>query len=370
MKIFAFAGLQHHYLKLKDLAESLRERDHDVLWLVANNAINIDLAADYMIRNNETFVHLYDYLTPDRQRYHYGLVDGVSPFWSAYSLREASDVYSAIGNLIDRESPDAMMVLHENNFWGRLIALSCKQYSIPCYSFQEGMLRQSDQGSWNKQGLAADSSTVLFCWSSDDERQYLDAGVPQDRLFVSGPCHLDKYHGIQSAPNRVVTLAMPLISHWKGNLVDDVRRLSEFCGQSGLHLYVRFHPREVEYGHQLLNGIAYNKYDEYDPLPLISQSGVVLVQHSTVALEAIGLGISVIEYTPSASEPIEQSWYSHYQVSPRIDKYDLLPLIVDAIENGYYKVNEDWRMTHIPVDGMARERVRMVIENENTRRVE
>lgn len=365
MKIFAYAGLQHHYLKLKDLVGLLRERDHEVHWLTSNNAINIDPPADYLIRNNERFVHLYDYLVNSLYELAIPMVfDDFQPYWVAYSAREMAEVYSATRLLIARESPDAMLILHENNFWGRIIALACEHDGINCYSFQEGMLRQSDQDRWNKQGLAADSSTMLFCWSPDDMGQYIDAGIPEENLFVSGACHLDKYHNITKPQQKIVTLAMPLISHWKGNLVDDVRQLSDFCRQNGLVLFVRFHPREVEYGHQLLDEIQYNKYDEYDPLPLISQSSVVLVQHSTIALEAIGLDIPIIEYAPSANEEVEQSWYGYYQVAPRIDRAEMLPLILDAVNEGSYHVQDEWREEHIPVDGMARERVAMVIENE------
>lgn len=367
MKIFVFAGLQHHYLKLRDLVRALQEKQHNVSWLTANNAINIDPPTDYLIRSGESFIHLFDYYDSDgvghilaqlnTNPYIFG---SFQPFWVGYSMREFAETWTAVHQLINLEQPDAMLILHENNFWGRIVALACETKGIPCYSFQEGMLRQSDQDKWNKQGLAADSSTTLFCWSENDRQQYLDAGITDEKLFVSGPCHLDKYHNRPPTTNKLVTLAMPLISHWKGNLVEDVQQLSDFCKRNNINLVVRFHPREVEHGHQLLKGIWYNKYDEYDPLPLIAQSSVVLVQHSTIALEAIGLGIPVVEYAPSASDEVEQSWHSHYKVAPIIDDYAGLQIILDEVRD----VDENWVRYHIPIDGMACERVAMVIENE------
>ena len=137
-----------------------------------------------------------------------------------------------------------------------------------------------------------------------------------------------------------------------------MRQLSDFCQQHGLGLFVRFHPREVEQGHNMLQGISYNRFDEYDPLPLIAQSRVVLVQHSTIALEAIGLSVPIIEYAPSSTQEVEQSWHSHYKVASKISS----TIELKALLGDLSQVDEAWRKLNIPVDGMARERVAAVIE--------
>ncbi len=62
MKIFIYAGRIHHYLKLKPIYDVLTLMGHDVAFIKANNAINIDPSTEYLTHSADVYLHIYYYI--------------------------------------------------------------------------------------------------------------------------------------------------------------------------------------------------------------------------------------------------------------------------------------------------------------------
>ena len=345
MKVQIFSGRIHHWLKLRNVYRELEERGHDVSFLIANNAINIDPPSEYLTRSVYRNTHVYPYITnmeyspynPSSDN----LFASIPPFWWLYSTRELEEVKRGVAALWDKEgNPDAVLVLHENNFWTKLIAWLCKQRDVPCYSFQEGLLRHRDQETMNKQAMASEYSSGLFVWTERDKQAYIDAGVDEDKVDVVGCSHLDKKwlpeRNLSSRP--IVLLALPSLAEYVGDMMADVMRISSYCEQNNFHLVVRFHPFEKHLADQFPKTMKFDLND--DPLPSLVSSRLILGQHSTIMLEAVLLGIPAAEYNFSnkpLTEPLSDRWLVDSINQETLDKikniiqYGISDVRVDAI---------------------------------------
>ena len=190
-----FVGREHHFRKLFNVGLELTNRGHNVVPVIANNAINIDPP---QMNLGGHHIHVYNYLSKQNVIFinsiskNYKKVVAHTPlFWKYYSIRELLLVYSAFRNFFSSEDkPSAMLILHENNFWAKTISFLCKRYEIPCFSFQEGLLRDKDQERFNKQSFSAEYSTKMFVWGKSSLDKYIKAGIPEDKMIVSGAAHL------------------------------------------------------------------------------------------------------------------------------------------------------------------------------------
>ncbi len=291
-KIGIFIGREHHGQKLMNIGAALAHKGHDVFPITANNAINIDPPQ----MNIGGYVHLYHYLTDVMvarasvltKELH--ISSDVSMFWNIYSLREQLLVFFAFKSYLQSEdAPDTVLILHENNFWTKPIAYLCKQRGIPCFAFQEGLLRKKDQDDMKKQSLACEYSTKLFVWGNDSREQYIKAGVPVEKIIVSGASHLALAGDRKSNKRKLVTYFLPLLQHYYGSPEKDITAVSDYCRTNGFDFVVRPHPFE---NHLDLPFVT-NK--DKDVIPLILKTDIALCQHSTTALECLALKTPIIE---------------------------------------------------------------------------
>lgn len=393
-----FSGRQHHYLKLLPLYEHFDSNGDDIKFIIANNAINIDPSTEYLVDSGRKFVHIYDYLdgTSDIDMRTFKLSaqlfkvlngngTGISPFWIQFSLREAVICYRAFESMLAYEQPDAVIILHENNFWTKPLAYLCKLNGILCFAFQEGLLRHIDQENMRKQSLSCEYSDTIFVWSDFAKKAYIDAGIDEEKIVVSGPIHMDKWHVFRNSDEGaeyrkevfikhnfnpsypLVVFALPLQQHYVGNLLADISALEQYCTQAGINLLVSVHPFDTE----LQKRISQEGVSIYgqDSMPVVSISDCVIVQHSTIGLEALSLGIPIVEID-IGHNGIIQSWADD-GVALRISSYDDFSPLVNTLQ-GTHNLNVDhmneWINKRMRVDGRSLNRcvdtIRMLFEKQ------
>lgn len=339
--VLIFAGRTHHYLKLEPIYNEMKDRGWNARFVIANNAVNIDPAYEFISESD--YVHMYDYFNDDsmadmkalrtelmsdfNQR---GWTDNVSPFWGVFSLNEFIEVYISFSNLIKNERPDVVIGLHENNFWVKTISALCAKNGIPHFVFQEGLLRDVDQETFKKQSSACEYSSKIFVWGEYEKEKYIQAGVPENKIVVSGPAHLDKWHRVKANREEharllnyfreyygldsglTIMFSPPLLHQYKGDVVMDLAYIASHVKNAQMNVIVKLHPFEGEQTanalKQKLSGYSNVKfYTETDPLPLIVASNIMVTQHSTIGIEALALGVPLIEFNLT-DEKIIQSW--------------------------------------------------------------
>ena len=334
--VLTFCGRVHHWQRLSLVVDSLRIRGAIAPYFCADNGPNYDPAVEYLIPSGEEFIHALDFLdtesTERTTRMTHDILGKiakhneqksdirsfVSPFWLAYSVREACEFLCATEKALDSIKPDLIMVLHTNNYWGRMLAHLGYRRNIPVVAYQEGRLRHRDEKTLKKQGSAADDCTKIMCWSESARQAYIEAGIPDSKLAVTGIPHLAEWFGYMAEPKNwqlgkkiqkqslgfdperwLVSFFPPLLSRYDGNPKTALGALADWSANNFTQLAIRLHPFEHEENVEKLKfGIKdhpYAKVIEKDTLPLIACSDVVISQHSTVAVETLALDIPLIE---------------------------------------------------------------------------
>src|SRR3990167_1444896 len=206
--IITFAGRIHHWQRLSPVVDELRKRGCTAPYFISDNAIQLDASEEFLIPACESFIHALDFLdvesTERTTRMTHDILGKiakhndresdirsfVSPFWLAYSVREACEFLCATEKALDSIKPDLIMVLHTNNYWGRILAYLGYRRNVPVVAYQEGHLRARDEKTLKKQGSAADDCTRIMCWSESARQAYIEAGIPESKLAVTGIPHL------------------------------------------------------------------------------------------------------------------------------------------------------------------------------------
>src|SRR3990167_460092 len=212
-KIVTFAGRVHHSLKLSCIVDALTSKGHNAFWVTADNAIGLDPNVEHLIRDRKSFVHVYDYLDSNDTKLITSMTHDIlskiakhneretdirsyiSPFWFSYSIREACESIVAFEKFLDAEKPDCFLALHLQNFWAKSFGHLAYRRGIPVICFNEGRIRSRDQQTLNKQATAADDCQKLFCWSESAKQAYIEAGIQESKLAVTGIPHLEQWFG-------------------------------------------------------------------------------------------------------------------------------------------------------------------------------
>src|SRR3990167_7225727 len=332
---WCFSGRIHHFQKLSCVVDRLRELGCDARYYCSDNAIGLDNAVEYLIPNAQPFIHALDFLDVNATQRTTEMTHdilakiashnerksdirvSVSPFWLAYSVREACEFITATENALDQLKPDVVIVLHQQNFWTRPLGYLANRRGIPVVSFQEGRLRHRDEKTLNKQATAADDCQKLFCWSESARQAYIEAGIPESKLAVTGIPHLEQWFGYMANketwemgkklqkeslgfdPGKLVSFCPPLLSRYDGNPKTALGALADWSANEFIQLAIRLHPFEhkenverLKFG---LKGHPYARVIERETLPLIACSDMVISQHSTVAIETLALNVPLAE---------------------------------------------------------------------------
>lgn len=345
-RILCFSGREHHYQKLKSVVNLLREGGAEVGYLISDNTVqNNDTAMEYLIPAGEQPIHAMQFFdkaqvptvtaqTLDLLRHimqngstlESDLFAFVEPYWIAASVREAVEVLTAFRNCLDQTTPDCLIILHEANFWTKLLAYLAHERGIPVVSFQEGLLRHRDQATVGKFNLSCEYSTKVLMWSEGAKDAYVKSGIPAEKLEVVGMSHLDVWHnhltnitlhgGVMGTLEQwkayqkaqmgfnpdapLVLLAPPLISRMDGNGLYQIGLVGDWSANTLTQVALRLHPFEAQgYIDRLQSALSSHPrmkvITEGDTLALALASDVVLTQHTTVAVEALALGVGVME---------------------------------------------------------------------------
>ena len=347
--IAIFVGRQHHAQKLLNIGRFLALRGYNVYPITANNAINLDPPQE----NLGEYVHVYEYLTDEDVTkinefvLKHPIGSYTTPeFWKGYSLREQMLVYHAFRNLLNSEDrPTAVLILHENNFWTKTLAYLCLTFNVPCFAFQEGLLRYKDQVDMRKQSSACEYSTKLFVWGDDSKRQYIEAGILEEEIVTAGATHLITQRKREEREQKRVTYFLPLLQHYVGNPEKDINQLSAICRKFGYTFVVRPHPFEKDIEIPFLM----DKRD--DIVDAIMDTDVAIVEHSTTALECLALGTPVIEFGEHM-EPL----HAENELIPYIKSVEDYDIIEAVMRVNYIPLIQewiDWRITAGSLDLVA-----------------
>ena len=244
----------------------------------------------------------------------------VAPFWLVGGLREANSLIYQFRAMFQEQKPDIVIGLHVLNFFFRIAAYVAHEMGIPVVVLQEGKLRLRDQQTMNKQSMAGDYVNKILVWSEQSKAEYIKAGIPEDKLAPVGILQLDQWLEIKANPELynqyrgkmqqhlkipdwpIVTFAFPLLGRYEGNPLKAMEEIVGWAKHRKLALVLKFHPFESERTigdvRSWLDGIGTDNVRmamEGEATSLLMVSNLVLTQHSSVADEAVGLGVPVAE---------------------------------------------------------------------------
>jgi glycosyltransferase involved in cell wall biosynthesis len=333
MRWLVFTGLEHHFRKLRPLLGAAERRGHTIRLLTAQNPY-CDHNFDFEIplkRSGQSYRLLQEYrhcpgyeprLAANRARHarawSSALRGGASPPWYGLGialdsgLQEVCEDEVTFELALEEEAPDAVLALHEGNFWTRPFSSVCATAGVPFYAFQEGSYY--DQMPTEVLREYARCSRRSFTWGESDRRRLIAAGCDPERLLVSGPTHLDPV--LRDWPARSTArerLGLPpdrplvLLVTPNGMVAQMPSRFLEALAQlMGQHpeweLACKWRP--VESGrHRPATDAFFRKHlqDRYhvlaaeDALLCVAAADCVLSTATSLACEAVALGCPTLE---------------------------------------------------------------------------
>lgn len=329
MKVAFFIGREHHSVKLLPIATAGQEKEaFDPIYILADNSINIDPASEFVIKypplGAGTLVHLKmfektgsqnDKATQSllRRVFKSGASATVSPFWLAHSVREAVRSMGAFKAFLIEHNPDAVFVLHGQNFWTKQLVYLASESGIPTYSLQEGIILSREERDLKKYTYASEYMTNVFTWSEHDRQFYGNADV----VVPVGVPHLDYWTKFRDTPRDrmilrhkmlsslgmksakpTVMFAPPRLDLYKGDPIDDLREVCKWAVRNGVNVVIKPHPFEGDLSDLIrISKIFPNGklYTNIDPLAALLSVDAVVSQTSTISLESIAMGTPVIE---------------------------------------------------------------------------
>ena len=382
-KIYFYAGRSHHVQRLDGIVQSLAAAGADCIWLTSDNYLNFDPNSMHLIQSGKKFVHGLEYfpsgvsgnvvaaasqvLSEIKGEWAGDIRSYVDPFYLVSSVHEFCETLLCFDQFLQREKPDLVSVLHGGNAWGNLLAYLCKAHGVPCLGYMEGALRARDQETQGKQSLAAEYVSHLCVWSEAAKESYLAAGVPAEKLYVTGVPHLDPWLNQQkpAKAGKLVAFCPPLVSRYEGDLGKAISQLSEWAQKNKTALLIRMHPFDgqdvgQQVRQQLIGNPFVQVYDE-DTLSLLSIADVVISQHSTVAVEALALGVPLVELDLDGVGVLESLAEQGAAVSVGAGQLDRLNQI---LEGKLVPANlREWRSRNLGLlDSRSVERVVNVID--------
>ncbi len=387
-KIVFFLGRYHHASKLMPISKfGLEQKSFVSDILVADNAINIDPPTEFLgefgIRNfhhckqYQNGVEDVDVFRTMRAVFETDIIKSVPPFWIAYSCREALESLSGFRNYLAKNKPDAVFILHAQNFWTKMLAYHATNMRIPVYSLQEGIILENEERDMGKYQWATDYVTNIFTWSEYDRQFYGE----QDKIVPIGPTHLDKWVRVSNSPDelyktnkrvlgslgldpkvRTITVAFPRLDLFKGSPDVLLREIGSWSLRNGVNIVVSLHPFQ---GRVPIMDTIVNTYPQMamyrgaDVMELVVSSDGIVAQTGTLPLEAIALGVPVAEANLDKAE-LDQPLHKDGGAI-LLDKLDKLE---DLLENKSAESAEKFRRDRLPLaDGKALERLMEHIDN-------
>lgn len=380
MKIVFFLGRIHHALKLMYLIQEMVKADNRIEILISDNAINIDPSTEFIPQFGiPAYNHVKDYLepkiTPDVDLITERLMDwviplaneGIPPFWSAFSIREAAENLVGMRNFLRMSQPDCVFGLHENNFWVKMLFYVAQDMGIKTYSLMEGIILDREEQDMGKYSIGTEYTDTLFSWSQDDKKYYQNP----ERIYASGPPHMDEWIHLANDPMKLirhklifrnslgidaptVLFAPPRLDLYAGDFGAHLELLSEWALTTGVGLILRLHPfQQGDFGRIFKRHPHIKVAGGPNGMPSVMGSDLVITQTSTIAIEALAVGT-----------PVVQIDLDHEGLEQPIDCLDYWDSgetrVLERILKGYYDVaaQDKFRKEQLALfDGEATKRI-------------
>lgn len=210
-RVLFFLGQVHHYRKLSPLLDVLEDLGANVIYSTTQNLnFGCDLKGDFEVPLREAgkeilflpeqfemeiaprFVRVYrkwERVITKNTRY---LPDWSCSF-SVAALRLRSMMMlehdMLVEKLLDLVEPEIVLVLHEYNWWTRLLCAQATKRGIPVLSSMRGLPYSMNPP------LKQDSrySTRVWLWGKSQYERLIADGSDPAKLVITGPVHLDAF---------------------------------------------------------------------------------------------------------------------------------------------------------------------------------
>ncbi len=221
-------------------------------------------------------------------------------------IHSAVEEYFCIERFIQKEKPDALIVLHERNRWGKLIGHLANKHGVPMLSLQEGDYHETRLSF----SAHTEYSTVDLLWGNACKDTLVKHHCSEDKIVLVGNTHLDNSRKqnlqpqnvarvkkeLNLPPNKTYVLVLPDLE-WAA--VIDEQVWAEFLSNvpENVHLIFKWHPniKRTTYlkTHEIITKLAPNvtmlyMHDAYELLA-VADYGLTLGK-TTLALEAVAYG--------------------------------------------------------------------------------
>ncbi|HYT65042.1 MAG TPA: hypothetical protein VEL51_01395 [Vicinamibacterales bacterium] len=235
--------------------------------------------------------------------------------WSARAMDEAAAALAAL-------EPDVAVTYAEAGGWGRALALECRRRNVPLAGLQHGFIYRhwlnyrhepdellADPRNSSDTGFPLPASTLLF---DDYAARHLttSGGFPSGALQITGSARLDE---LNAAVHRLDASAIAQALAAAGATPDrplvlfaakekEARRalpalIAAMRAMAGVQLAIKPHPAETPdvYRHAVSGSNNVTILSATAPLPpLLAAARAVVTVNSTVAIDAIALGLPVV----------------------------------------------------------------------------
>jgi len=367
-----FSGREHHAGKLAPLMDYLQQEGGLRVRYVTSafnsynvdsferplrdRAVSYDLIQDWM---NEELVQEMRQLNQAVQHEitsrmfleQHNILDYISTLWTRDAFRDTIECYVLFREYLKEVKPNIVFVLHESNFWTKILAFWAKEFGIPVVSFQEGMYRPYPDSQYflTLYGkILAEYSSKVCLWGDYAKDIFTNCGVPGQKLVTVGAAHLDELLSVPveerqdirlkirnefqvSQEQKIILMLLSPSKIWQGDLVQDIRLIGEYVHQQpDMVLVVKWHPMEhsglVEQVKQTLDAKSHPRIiHEHDRniIDLIWASDLALTQNSTTGLECLVFGVPLVELNLS-NQPFPNSYYKD-GVAERIHRAEDIP---------------------------------------------
>jgi glycosyltransferase involved in cell wall biosynthesis len=412
-KFIFFISLFHHLKKMESIVTALAEEGANPIFLTAQNhngcSPNLNFEAT-LIEAGLPYKEMTDYLDEAivkriaaekqdilhrigrkaRDEFNFSsIIAHTVEKDLMFALVDGIETSHLVRSMLVKEKPDAVFVLHELNFWARILALTCAGSGIPLISFQEGLFYEK-LGGKTLRGLGQ-YSTLICLWGEDARERIIRAGGRSEVIKVTGASHLDvvkshtknrikelkKEFGINSA-SKVATLITPRLYSFPipfdffASFLEYVSRNPEY------QFLVKFHPAESESQIEAFKNKAFGQagrnagpsnllfFHKENVEDLLAVTDAALSYGSTASAETLALGKPLLEV--NWNKISYNLNLSKMGVAQEIVDQEDLEKIAETLENGQdceieSNVEKFIRDNFYKVDGKATERILSEVED-------
>ncbi len=391
LKALCFTGRAHHLDKMYDTIEFFKKQGIASEFIVSNNVLNWDNYERPLIDKQVPYETIYEYLDDDVMQAinnhsamahqhvnntlfsENNVLDYVEEFHVRFSIRDLVEVIELFRAVLIKKRPDFTFILHEANFWGKILAYVSNEMGIRAISLQEApYFEYIDTLKFHGYQIFAEYSSLVFLCGERDLQAYRDYGCDSDNLRVVGPYQYDKFinrdrntqisqlkNKYQIQDRKVILLSVSSKDLLCGDRVELLQAVINYVGPNkNLFLIIRFHPCEVYWGEQL--AYLWKSYDNimwenttviYDLFPIVD---ICLVQESNVRGDCLAFDVPIVEINFSTEHKIGRSFYdqgladkiSHPHELVKIEeilfehKSEVIPSAVTKfVEHHFYKLD-------------------------------